>query len=200
MLYVPKRNQDMIISTFPTSHGYAPVNCAGKAVINNPLPPSTKPRFIEMFDFVGTMDYTPYLCIPAALKFRREVCGGEDVIMKYCQSIALQGARRVAEILGTEVMDNKEKTITKQSCLVNVRLPIEAGFDVTGGRQNLVNAFIGETMVTRHHSFVATVFHGGKWWARMSGQIYLEVGDFDHVGRALLAICNTIKHDPVWRS
>lgn len=50
----------------------------------------------------GAMDCTPYLCIPASLKFQRKVCGGEDIIMKYCQSIALQGSQHLAEILGTE--------------------------------------------------------------------------------------------------
>lgn len=118
------------------------------------------------------MDYTPYLCIPASLKFRRKVCSSEDIIMKYCQSIALQGSQHLVEILGTEVMDNKEKTMTKESCLVSVLLPIEAGVDLMGRRQQLVNAFIGETMVTQRHSFGAAVFHAGKWWARMSGQIY----------------------------
>lgn len=60
-------------------------------------------------------------------------------------------------------MDNEEKTMTKESCLVSVLLPIEAaGVDLKGGQQQLVNTFIGGTMVAQHHSFGATVLHAGK--------------------------------------
>jgi len=202
MFHVPKRNQPLILSTFPTSHGYAPIMRPGKPPINNPLPPSTKPRFIEMFEFVGTADYSPYLCIPAALEFRREICGGEDAIMTYSHDIVMQGAQRIAEILGTEIMDNDAHTMTRQCCMINVRLPIQAGVDVIGEQQlKRVNAFIGETLIRDYHSFVATVFHNGIWLARLSGQIYLEMEDFEFAGRALLDVCDGIKRDEggVWK-
>lgn len=59
-------------------------------------------------------------------------------------------------------MDNEEKMMTKESCLVSVLLPIEVGVDLKGRQQQLVNTFIGETMVAQHHSFGATVVHAGK--------------------------------------
>lgn len=41
---------------------------------------------------------------PIALKFRRWL-GGEKAIYKYTHKLAVDGASRLAEILGTEVMD-----------------------------------------------------------------------------------------------
>jgi hypothetical protein len=146
------------------------------------------------------MDYSPYFCIPVSLKFRKEICGGEEAIMEYCWRIALQGAQCVANILRTEVMENEEKTITRQCCLVNVRLPLAIGSDISVGRQNLVDTFIGKTMVEDHHTFVPTIFHNSNWWARFSGQIYLTVEDYEKAGRALLDVCNRIKNSEGWRS
>ncbi|KAL1963531.1 hypothetical protein VTN77DRAFT_8112 [Rasamsonia byssochlamydoides] len=189
VLHVPKRNQDLIRSSFPTSHGYVPVVRPGKVQINNPLPPSAKSRFVQMFEFVGTMDYAPYLCVPAALKFRQDVCGGEEAIINYCSHIAQEGAKRVATILGTEVM-----AIDQPCPLVNVRLPIEPPRDLTTAeaqqRISAVNAFVGKMTVREYKTFVPTIFHNGCWWARLSGQIYLTLDDFERVGRILRDICD----------
>ena len=75
-----------------------------KKKVINPLPASTNSAFVTLFDFVGTIDASPYLCIPAALKFRQEICGGEEEIRKYCFELARQGGELVAGILDTEVM------------------------------------------------------------------------------------------------
>lgn len=58
------------------------------------------------------MGYSSYLCIPAALKFRIEICGGEQKIMEYSSALVFHGAKRVAEILGTKVLNNEECTMT----------------------------------------------------------------------------------------
>jgi hypothetical protein len=145
------------------------------------------------------MDYSPYLCIPAALKFRTEVCGGEKEIMEYCSSIAYHGAQKVAKILRTEVLDNDEGTLTRQSCMVNVRLPLKFGEDIGKEHKGMVIAYISEELVFAYRGFIATVFHNGNWWARVCGQIYLEIEDFEYGGRCLLEICDKIKRDPIWR-
>lgn len=200
LLHVPNRNQSMIRSSFPTSHGFIPVMRPGKTRITNPLPPSGKPPFVETFEFVGTMDYSPYLCIPAALKFRTEVCGGEKNIMEYCIKVAYSGARQVAEILGTEVLNNEEGTMTRQSCMVNVRLPLKLGEDIGEEHKGMVVAHISEVLVNEYRGFIATVLHNGVWWARVCGQIYLDIEDFKYGGRCLLEVCDKIKNDLTWRT
>ena len=200
ILHVPTRNQHLIRSSFPTSHGFIPTLRPGKIPITNPLPSFGKPAFVETFEFVGTMDYSPYLCIPAALKFRSEICGGEEKIMEYCHSIAYHGAQKVANILGTEVLNNEEGTLTWQTCMVNIRLPLTQGEDVGPEHRGVVVAHISKELVNNYGGFIATVFHNGAWWARVCGQIYLDMDDFEYCGRCLQEVCDKIKKDPVWRT
>jgi selenocysteine lyase/cysteine desulfurase len=195
MLHVPKRNQHLIKSSLPTSHGYVPIDRPGKPKINNPLPPSDLSAFLELFAFVGTMDYAPYLCIPAAIKFRRDICGGEEAIMAYCNGIVRQGTRRVAEILGTDVLGDEKQ---RECPMAMVRLPIRLGTDVAVEHEKLVGPFIERSCFDRHHTFVPVTFHNGNWWVRLSGQVYLDIDDFDRVGTFLYQICNAVKSGAPW--
>lgn len=45
-----------------------------------------------------------------ALDFRKWL-GGEEVINSYCRDLALQGGKRVAEIMGTRLMDESEGNV-----------------------------------------------------------------------------------------
>lgn len=87
---------------------------------------SGKSSFVLLFEFVGTLDVSPYFCIEEALKFRREVCGGEEKIMKYCEEISSEAGRLAVKILGTDVMQNDTESLTK-CAFANVRLPLEIG-------------------------------------------------------------------------
>ncbi|KAK4937364.1 hypothetical protein LTR10_021973 [Elasticomyces elasticus] len=125
VLYVPERNQHLMRSSLPTSHYFVPLPRPGVPPANNPLPPTGKSNFVSQFEFVGSVDNAPFLCLEEALRFRKEVCGGEEAIMTYCHHLARAGGRRVAEMLRTEVMDNDTLSLTNECCLVNVRLPLE---------------------------------------------------------------------------
>lgn len=59
-----------------------------------------------LFQFVATTDSSPYYCVPAALKFRNDILGGEEEIYRYIRNVAQRGADLLAMILGTEVMDD----------------------------------------------------------------------------------------------
>ena len=85
-----------------------------------------RPYFVALFQYVATQDISSYLCVQEALKFRQDICGGEGRIMNYCIEMANEGGKRSAEILGTEVMQNAETTLTKCS-MVNVKLPLTIG-------------------------------------------------------------------------
>lgn len=118
----PKRNQRHICSSVPTSHGFRPLaNRTIEAFKSSTL--GEKNPFVEIFAKVATIDTSPYICVPEALRFREEVCGGEESIRQYCRYISLTGAQHVAEILGTQVMDNKTSSLTS-CCFANVRLPL----------------------------------------------------------------------------
>ncbi|KAK7958040.1 isopenicillin N epimerase [Apiospora saccharicola] len=202
VLYVPLRHQALIRSSVPTSHGYVATQTGGSARIN-PLPPSKKSPFVRNFEFTGTIDCSPYLCVTDALKWRKEVLGGEDKILEYTQTLAREGGRRTAEILGTEVLENSTGTLGR-CCMTNVALPIQFadGTDaeaIGGGGGGIAAAegpvamqWILKKLMEDHNTFIPLFQGNGKLWARMSAQVYLEMEDFEWAGRALLEICQRI--------
>lgn len=52
----------------------------------------------------GTINFIPYLSIAAALDFRTWI-GGEEAINTYCHDLAIAGGKKLAETMGTKVMD-----------------------------------------------------------------------------------------------
>jgi len=180
VLHVPRRNQKLIRSTLPTSFGYRP-----PAQSNS----NSSEAFVEMFEFVGTVDFSPYLSIPAAIAWRKEV-GGEEAIMKYCWLIGRTGADLVAERLNTEVMRSEAG---EECAFWNVRIPICTVETGTGAATKIaeedaekVTDFMTSTMVDEHNTYIALVpNYQGHWWARFSGQIYLELKDFEFAARVL---------------
>jgi selenocysteine lyase/cysteine desulfurase len=185
----------------PTSHGFIP---AGTTEINNPLPLSKNSTFVNNFEFVGTVDSSNYLCIPTAIKWRNEVAGGEGRIIEYCHSLAQKGGQRVAEILGTEVMDNSTHTLT-QCCMVNVRLPVtvlnstergdEEQINVQEGNVPALQAWMCKQQVAEFNTFIPVIYHGRKVWARFSAQTYLEVADFEWGADVLKGLCERARKE-----
>ena len=197
VFHVPKRNQHLIRTSLPVSHGFVPRPRGPGHAIFNPLLTDTsgKSPFVLLFDFVATLDVSPYLCIEEALKFRREVCGGEIKIMEYCDQISDEAGRLAAEIMGTEVMENKTNMITK-CAFTNVRLPLEVG-DGQGQvlEKDMYRVAVWMTaMLTKESDVYSPVFfHARKFWTRFSGQIYLDIGDFEKGARALKKLCERAK-------
>lgn len=155
-----------------------------------------KTAYVSNFEFVGTIDNAPYLCLPAAIQWR-ESLGGEDVILKYCQTLAKEGGKLVAEGLGTEMLDNSTGTLS-QCCMSNVRLPIspakvkelaaKAGVDEAevGGA---VRDWFSKTLIDDYATFIQSLYYDGAWWARFSGQVYLELKDFEWAVETLKKLC-----------
>ena len=197
MFHVPKCNQHLIRSSLPTSHGFEPLPTEGDAEIVNPLmvKASAKSKFELVFEFVATVDVSPYLCIKEALKFRREVCGGEEKIMQYCIDISNTAGRVAAEIFGTEVMENADKTLTDCS-MTNVRLPMNIGDgeDEIPLKDTYVAASWMAAVLAEEQDIYAPAFiHANKFWTRFSGQIYLEIEDFRKGAEALKSLCERVK-------
>lgn len=194
VFYVPFRNQHLIRTSIPTSHGYQ--------YPSDKTESATKPRFVNLFEFVATIDYTPYTCVPAAIKFREEI-GGEEAIRTYCWDVARAGGERVAEILGTEVMDNKSGSMSK-CCFTNVRLPLDFKRDGEAQSQNHPSVpvilaaieWFKYNGVKGFDTYLQVGFHSGAMWVRFSGQIYLSFKDFEWVGFKLKELCDRWNKDP----
>ncbi|KAJ7919311.1 PLP-dependent transferase [Mycena leptocephala] len=176
VLYVPLRNQHLIKSSFPISAAY--------------LSPSSRsgPNFVEQFEWTATIDFVPFLSVAAALDFRQWV-GGEEKINTYCRQIAVQGGKRLAEILGTTAMvldPTSEMTLN----MVNVHLPLPPI------PQAAVMEKMKKKLIIDRNIFAAIFFlKETGWWTRCSAQIWTEVGDFEKLGSVLIEVCSEIVHE-----
>jgi hypothetical protein len=189
-------------STLPTSHGFSP----RASKIGSPFPPSAfvdgkKTAFTANFEFVGTIDNAPYLCVPAALAWRARL-GGEKVVLEYCQRLAREGAELVAQELGTEVLENSTGTLGGECCLTNVRLPIDVGkareYAAKAGIEEAnvggaVRDWVSKTLVDDYGTFVQSLYYAGAWWARLSGQVYLDMDDMAWCAQTLKKVVARIE-------
>ncbi|CBX99244.1 hypothetical protein LEMA_P084830.1 [Plenodomus lingam JN3] len=105
VFHVPTKNHHLIRTTLPTSHAFIPKSSSHNIPSPLPSPPSlstttntppptsstssTTSPFTLAFDFVGTIDNAPYLCVPTALTYRTQHLGGEQKIRTYCSTLAL---------------------------------------------------------------------------------------------------------------
>ncbi|KAH8994849.1 PLP-dependent transferase [Lactarius akahatsu] len=177
ILYVPKRNQHLIRSTFPTPYNYISPNES----------PEThgESHFAEMFGWTGTTDFTHYLSIQPALHFR-EWLGGEQKINDYCHSLALSGGKLLSKLLGTPLLDpTGEFTLN----MVNVGLPLAPSIPDNGNTLG----FLLHNLIECWHVSAAVFQHNGRWWVRASAQVWNEISDFDYLSRALKDSCEKLE-------
>ncbi|KAM3423898.1 hypothetical protein BST61_g1293 [Cercospora zeina] len=200
VFYCPARNQPLMRSSLPTSHGFIPKTNTG---LVSPLPPSQKSEFVNQFEFTGTIDTSPYLCVDTALKWRRRVVWrgltGEEAIMSYYTFLAREAGQIVAGILGTGVMENSGGTL--QGCAFsNVVLPLSLQHDAAGEHATAVAIaqWISNVLVEEYNTFLAILVHGGKWWVRLSAQVYLDEEDFRWAGQMLEEVCTRASNGE-WR-
>jgi selenocysteine lyase/cysteine desulfurase len=199
VFYVPERNQHLMRSTLPTSHGFVPAPTDdGSAAIRSPLPPSSKTEFVNSFEFVGTVDNSPVLCVPAAIEWRKKITwgdkSGEEAIYAYNAHIAREAGEIMAAGLKTEVMENAEGTLT--NCFFsNVRLPLsfEALVQKDSGKAWDILLWISSTLIKDYDTFMGLNFHAGAWWVRLSGQVYLTKEDFEWATKVLKEVCERVE-------
>ncbi|KAG9665233.1 PLP-dependent transferase, partial [Aureobasidium melanogenum] len=182
VLYVPVRNQHLIRSTLPTGFNF--LKREQVANTNN---------FVANFAAVATSDDTPYLCISAALKWRKSIIfgekTGEEAIVSYNKELARKGGQLVADMLGTEVLGNGDLTLG-DCAMTNVRLPVspEKCSEKLADLLNMV--------MNRKHNIAVNIYYYKKGlWVRLSAQIYLELLHFEAAGRALREILTTYAVD-----
>ncbi|KAH9945380.1 PLP-dependent transferase [Epithele typhae] len=185
MLYVPKRNQYMMKSSLPTSHGYvSPEDPRFKEVGTN---------FVEQFQWTGTSDFTPYLSVHDAIAFRTWI-GGETAINTYCRQLAIDGAKRLAELMGTSVMDQSGELTLSMS---NVQLPLpvesEPGEIYKPEVKNKIMEFLMEKLLLEWKVYASLHFYTGGWWCRCSAQVFTEMADFEYLAKACTELCQEVK-------
>jgi selenocysteine lyase/cysteine desulfurase len=109
------------------------------------------------------------LSILTALKFRKQY--GEDAIISYTHSLAIEGGKAMAKILGTHTLTRDDDD--KVANMVNVALPIK---DLKHPKAN--NADFMKIMLDKYNLYTPAFIHGDHLYTRVSAQIYLELEDF----------------------
>ena len=115
--------------------------------------------------------------------------------MNYCMQVAYEGGRRAAELLGTELFDNKARTMTK-CALVSVRLPLATGSEegeIGEEDAGLVTQWIAKISTEAFDTFLVTVYYRGDWWWRISGQVYLSIEDIIWGAQVMKELCERVK-------
>lgn len=110
--------------------------------------------------------------------------------MAYCQEVAREGGKHAAVVLGTEVMPNDEGT-----CFANVRLPLEIGEgkdQIKRSESLLAVSWMTKTLDQDYNTFITLYIHAGSLWARISGQIYLEITDLFWGATVLKMLCQRV--------
>lgn len=199
VLYVAPQHQHLMRTTSPTSWGYISPSAAEEARVNG----TTADAFRYLFQQTATNDDTPYLCVPEALKFRDEVCGGEMAIYGYLERLANEAADLVAGVLGTEVLRDEEGLLTR-CAMTNVRLLVRVGGEGDGDGEEggctvvkkeevgAVALWFQNTLLDEYNTFVPVFEYNGWLWTRLSAQVYLDKSDFEWLGGVLKELCGRV--------
>lgn len=100
LLYVNKKHHG-IIQTLPISWNYSSESC--KPIAQPKTDEDRKHNDSVMhnkFWFIGTCSYSQYFCISEAIKFRNQVCGGEECIRSYQKKLQKEAISAVIKEFG----------------------------------------------------------------------------------------------------
>lgn len=195
VFYTPERNQHLLPSTLATSHGYIPKHIKR----TTPLLPNPKSAYIANFEFAGTLDNSAQLCVKDAIEWRERVFG-EDAIIKYLWDLNKKGIKIIAEGLSTHVMENKAGTLTNNS-MGNVALPIWVDAKGNGAKEDdiVLGSDVGKAfqwmmvkMKDDYKTFLTLFIHDGRFWARISAQVYIGLKDYEWVTGVLKELCERV--------
>ena len=190
----------------PTSHGFH--TSLNDSIDGISAITQDRGRFGDLFKWAATVDQTPYLTVPEAIKFRNDFCGGETVIREYCFNLARDGGQLLASLLGTETMQTLQDR-PNQCCFTNVRLPLRFSHQesLEKNAKGTLDAANGAKIVTwlmecamyEYNTWIPGKFYYGAIWVRLSAQIYLELKDFAWAGGVLKDLCVRAQRGE-WRS
>lgn len=131
------------------------------------------------YAYTGTRDYTPMLSLSRAMDFQQWL-GGEEAIHGYVRGLAVQAKRYLSALWKTVPLVPDSMEIF----MVNVIIPIDRdaknATDVATGLQRwLLDERDMYVVIAKEPS-------SGYIFTRLSAQVYLEMGDFERLGDAVL--------------
>lgn len=139
-------------------------------------------RFRLEMDYVGTMDFTPWLCVPDALRFNASLLpGGWPELRRRNHQLAIAGRDLLCRVLGAEPVA-PDDMLGSMAC---VRLP-----DRTPKEQGLPTKYhdpLQDALVARHHIQVPIIpFPSAPTrYVRISAHLYNSIEQYRYLGAAL---------------
>jgi isopenicillin-N epimerase len=131
--------------------------------------------FTQEFDLLGTKDPSASLVAPEAIAFIRDL--GETQMRQHNHALAWQAAHWLADDLGTTFTTRRSMA----GALVSVPLPERAG-------SSAQEAFaLQHALLYQDRIEIPILAINGGLYARISAQVYNQMGDIERLGQALQA-------------
>lgn len=205
LLYVNPKHHDLI-QTFPVSWSY------GTRLIESPKTHEENQHnadlLINKFSFVGTVTYSQMFSVSEALKFRSEVCGGEENIRRYQYSLQEKAIEIVKKVFGpgSRLLQNSTKTLNPPG-LFNICLPVDVKyvpildhFKSHPDEYKLFKHKCDEKMLTEKKAFALIVLHNNEIWVRFSVNLYNEANDYAIAAASVKSVVNHFLSEKLERS
>ncbi|SMN22002.1 similar to Naumovozyma castellii NCAS_0A13310 hypothetical protein [Maudiozyma saulgeensis] len=186
MLYVNPKHHSTI-QTNPISWSYIPNDIKeGSDEVADTV-------MIDKFWYLGTVSYAPMLCVEEAIKFRKEICGGEKVIRNYQVQLRKEAIKLVIEQFGpgAELLENTRGTLNVPG-MFNISFPVEEKYVPVV--KYLIDNFhewrkfkadCEGIMVAKDKSFAPFLVHNNKIYVRFSVFIINEASDYTKSAKSI---------------
>ncbi|CAF1334495.1 unnamed protein product [Rotaria magnacalcarata] len=137
--------------------------------------------FQNEFFWLGTKDYSSYLTISDALDFRETIANETD-IFNYNHQLAIQAGNLLAQLWNSSTLTSNDIFI---STMNNIELPLNID---SLDKMNILY----QKLINQYNIFLPMFQFDNKFYCRISAQIYMELTDYQTVGKIVLdAISNS---------
>lgn len=173
-LYVDPKHFSLV-HTIPISHSYLPDG----HILPDHLEAN---RLLDRFQFVGTENKASIYCIPKAIQFRKDVCGGEKNIQEYCNKLSDEAVLEITTKIwpGMDVLKIDGAPTT---AMFNTQIPFEKYLPTDFDRRQLPNwvLHLEEQICKNQSTFVPFQVYEDRVYGRFSCQTFNSLDDFREV-------------------
>ncbi len=139
-------------------------------------------EFYKRFLFTASNNYSSFYCIPEALKFVNEDCGGFDKIRSYCRK---QGNDIIAHFGTDHLVSVTEPSADDLNFMVTVKVDLPKDKQEFFARsfknkqfENEVRDFVLSDLLRKSRTFVQFGWHNNFLFVRFSCQIYTDLQEY----------------------
>ena len=136
--------------------------------------------FAAEFGWTGTRDVTPFLSVPAAIAFHRQL--GGSALMERNRRLAVEAAALLAEAWDSEIAGLAEQ----RAAMAAVRVPANSDASDEAARR------LHDRLLKRHRIQVPVFPFKGALWLRLSAQAYNDAGEYRRLAAAVLTEAPTL--------